>query len=484
MTHSRRKPAIRFLPSTALILIVLAATGVRAEAEVNIAQVDPSRLLTGQRVDVYVSVTDTNGNTVDGLTADNFSLFEGSPGGKMQPVKDFGFQEGVDTSDGITFFLLVDNSGSMYDPLNPGDSSGSTAQMQTRIQAAKAAIRTFLNSVDNPADRIGLATFNTYYRVATLPTDVRAQVEKSFADIAKPQARDAFTELYASLEAASRDLAGWKGRKVIILLTDGENYPYTLHTGNASPQFGSHLTTSNEAINSLIREGISVFPIHFGPARQDANLRNIAHSTGGRVYDARSEQELANVYLNVRRRVLKEYRLSYSPRMIPGDRRVVQVDYHGPDVEGSASQYYFVGTLFGAPSGPWNPLLLIPFAVALLLWFLISRMRFINRRTGANLEILAGGTTQVFPITEGQTVIKFGTGSDVTISGDQPGGVRTDEEATVVRDEKTGEFTVASSKTVMVNNRPTQKRVLKPGDVVRMGDATVVFDEEDDKSGR
>ncbi|HUX14434.1 MAG TPA: VWA domain-containing protein [Spirochaetia bacterium] len=481
MSQSLKRIGIRTLSIETLVILVLAVTGVRAGAEVTIAQVDPSRLLTGQRVDVYVSVTDANGNTIDGLSSRDFSLFEGAPDGKLQKVDRFGFQEGADASDGITFFLLVDNSGSMYDPMRPTDSASPPGVRETRIEAAKAAIATFLNSVDNPADRIGLATFNTFYRVAILPTDVRARVEKSFADISQPQRPDAFTELYASLSAASHDLAGSKGRKVIILLTDGENFPYAVHTGNANPQFGSHVVASDEAISSLIREGISVFPIHFGPAQQDSNLRTIARSTGGRVYDARSEEELANVYLDVRRRVLKEYRLSYAPRMIPGDRRIVSVEYHGPDAQGDASQYYFVGTLFGAPSGRWNPLLLVPLVVALLLWFLISRMRFMNRRTGANLEVLAGGATQVFPITAGQTVISFGNGTDVTIGADQAGAPRSGDEVTVIRDGRTGEFTVESGKPVMVNNRPTQKRVLKPGDVLRVGDATVVFDDEKDR---
>ncbi len=476
--RSEGRIGIRTLSIQVLVLIVLGATSVRAGAEVTIAQIDPSRLLTGQRVDVYVSVTDTSGNTVDGLRSGDFSLFEGPPNGKLQQVDNFGFQEGADASDGITFFLLVDNSGSMYEPMSQGDSSSPRTVLETRIEAAKAAISTFLNSVDNPADRIGLATFNTFYRVAILPTDVRARIERSFADISQPQKPDAFTELYGSLDAASHDLAGSKGRKVIILLTDGENFPYALHTGDANPQFGNHIFSSDEAINSLIREGISVFPIHFGPARQDSNLRAIARSTGGRVYDARSEEELASVYLDVRRRVLKEYRLSYSPRMIPGDRRVVRVEYHGPDAQGNSSQYYFVGTLFGAPSGRWNPLLLVPLAVALLLWFLISRMRFMNRRTGPNLEVLAGGATQVFPITAGQTVISFGTGTDVTIAGDPTGAPHSGEEVTVARDGKSGEFTLESGRPVMVNNRPTQKRVLKPGDVLRVGDATVVFDDE------
>lgn len=469
------------LRSAAICAALLAGlfAALPAYAQVTIAQIDPSRLLTEQQVDIYVSVTGANGKAVTGLPASDFSLFEGQPGKKLMPVQRFSLHEGAPADEGLTFFLLVDNSGSMYEPLATSLTGGKS---QTRIEAARAAIRIFLNSVDNPRDRIGLASFNTLYRVETLPTQVRSRVETGLAQISRPSVADSYTELYASLQAAAHDLSGWKGRKVIIVLTDGQNYPYYRYTGKPNPQFGTNLVTSGDAIHSLIRDGISVFPIHFGPAREDANLKSIARSTGGRVFDARNEKELANVYLDVRKRVLEEYRLTYSPRMIPGERREVRVDYHGPGGPASASQYYFVGTLFGPPKGPLSPLLILPFLIALLAWYLISRARLLNRRRDANLEVLGGGATKVFALNEGKTVIGVGGDRQVTVSS----GEESEEgkqapadsgQVTVVKDQRTGLFTVVSSNPVMVNNRPTQRRVLRPGDVLRIGEATIVFDD-------
>jgi len=476
--HSARAAA-----ATVVLALALVATAPAfAQDRVTIAQIDPSRLLTRQEVDVYVGVTGPTGNAVTGLAAADFSLSEGQPGEALSPVSHFSFHEGAPTDEGLTFFLLVDNSGSMYEPL---DTSTGVEGQQTRIEAARSAIRIFLNSVENPADRIGLASFNTLYRVETLPTRMRSDTEAALARITRPTEADSYTELYASIEAAARDLSGWKGRKVIILLTDGENYPYSLHTGRPNPQFGSTLVSSEEAVRALIREGISVFPIQFGPARQDANLETIAHSTGGRVFDARSEAELANVYLDVRRRVLEEYRLTYSPKMIPGDRREVRVQYHGSGGTASASQYYFVGTLFGPPAGRLSPLLAIPFLIALLAWFLIGRTRFLNRRRDANLEILGTGSTKVFSLNEEKTVIGFDATRRVTViseeesSGKQQG--RKAGQVTVIKDQRTGSFTVVSDDPVMVNNRPAQRRLLRPGDVLRIGEVTVVFDDRSDE---
>ncbi len=471
----RAKPAVA---SMALVLLLAAAAPAFAQEQVSIAQIDPSRLLTRQEVDVYVGVAGPDGNAVTGLDAGDFSMSEGLPGKPLLPVSHFSFHEGAPANEGLAFFLLVDNSGSMYEPL---DTSPDGERQQTRIEAARSAIRVFLNSVDNPADRIGLASFNTLYRVEALPTRMRSETEAALARIARPAEANSYTELYASIKAAARDLSGWKGRKVIILLTDGENYPYALHTGKPNPQFGSTLVSSDEAVHAIIREGISVFPIQFGPDRQDSDLQTIARQTGGRVFDARSESGLAKVYLAVRRRVLEEYRLTYSPRMIPGDRREVHVEYHGPGGTASASQYYFVGTLFGPPAGRLSPLIAIPFLIALFAWYLISKARFLNRRKDANLEVLGAGATKVFSLNEGKTVIGFDATRRITVTSEEEGKGKQQGPAagkiTVVKDERTGSFTVVSEDPVMVNNRPVQRRLLRPGDVLRIGEATIVFDD-------
>ncbi len=469
---TKAKPFIR----TAAVLaaaLMFSFAGAVARADDQIAQIDPSHLLTEQKVDVYVSVTDQNGSPVNGLGTQDFTMQEGVPGGDLLPVRSFTLHEGADTNAGITFFLLVDNSGSMYDPVS-GAAGG-----ETKIEAARAAIRTFVNSITNPLDKTGLATFSTYYRPEVLPEVTRSAVENALGNIRKPAAEGAYTELYASLRSAAQDLAGWKGRKVIILLTDGENYPYTVHTGKPSPQFGTEVVSSSQAVDALIHQGVSVFPIHFGPATEDANLQKIARGTGGRVFEASNESELAGIYLDVRSRVLSEYRLTYTPRMIPGDRRMVRVTYNSPQGADTAEQIYFVGTLFGAASGRLSPLLLIPLLLALLGWFLLTRLRFLNRRNQPNLEVLGprAGGTKVFAIGDDRTVLRPEPDQSVTIitqKSDEE-NIPGPGEVTIVR--SAGSYTVQSTDPVMVNNRPQRKRKLEPGDVLRVGEATVVFDD-------
>ena len=483
MSTLLRGAHVRIPPlATAAGLLLMLIAAPRSYGQVQIAQVDPSRLLTEQRVDVYVSATDANGHPIRGLGPTDFALSEAVPGGAFLPVQRFTFREGVNTRDGVAFYLLVDNSGSMYFRLAPPATAAapSTAAIestrpQTRMAAAQAAIRTFLNSVTNPADRIGLAVFNSYFRPEVLPTTSRLPVEQALARITRPAPAAAFTELYASLESAAHDLAGWKGRKVIILLTDGQNYPYYVNTGKPSPQFGTKIVSSADAVNALIRQGISVFPIHVGPSELDAKLGTIARQTGGRLFQADNERELAKVYLDVRARVSSEYVLSYSPRMLPGDRRLVRVDYAGPGGPASASRLYFVGTLFGGTPGKVSPILLGPFLLALVGWFLLSRLRFLNRSLAPNLEVLGSGRTRVFPLKDEPTIVHVGEDDNVTVAT-QREGPRAPGDITIAKDPVAGAFTVESAEPVMVNNQPRRRRVLEPGDVLRIGDTTVIFD--------
>ena len=91
--HSARAAA-----ATVVLALALVATAPAfAQDRVTIAQIDPSRLLTRQEVDVYVGVTGPTGNAVTGLAAADFSLSEGQPGEALSPVSHFSFHEGAPT---------------------------------------------------------------------------------------------------------------------------------------------------------------------------------------------------------------------------------------------------------------------------------------------------------------------------------------------------------------------------------------------------
>ena len=140
-----------------LLLIILTSIAAIAAAErLAIGQVDTGRLLVGQRVDLFVSIDSGDAAAV---TENDLRVFESSDGVNFHEVSDIIDLSRVRSLDAaLSFYMLVDNSGSMYDETVEGDAN------LTRIEAATQAIRDFANSITNERDQIGLAVFNTYYR--------------------------------------------------------------------------------------------------------------------------------------------------------------------------------------------------------------------------------------------------------------------------------------------------------------------------------
>ncbi|MFW6223785.1 MAG: vWA domain-containing protein, partial [Spirochaetota bacterium] len=249
--------------SATTLLLLLASTLVTAQS-LTISQIDASHLLTRQQVDLYVSLTDEDGDPIEGADRGDFRVSESTDGEEFEPVPVTAFDAGAAAEEGITFFLLVDNSGSMYDTLEslPTDESSNR-----RITHARSAIRTFLSGIDNPRDEVGLASFNTLYAMHAEPTRDTSRIDSLLDDIERPDRREAFTELYASIREAVDDVAVAQGRTVLVVLSDGENYPYFEYTGEEHPEYGDRLFTYGEAVERAQREGISVYAVNFGPER-------------------------------------------------------------------------------------------------------------------------------------------------------------------------------------------------------------------------
>ena len=457
-----------------LLTGLLVPQGAAAQSA-RIGQIDSGDLLTRQQVDLYVSVTGRNGRPLDSLTADDFTVFESNDGQAYSELEILDFAPRVAEDEGVTFYLLVDNSGSMYDTLagTPTDDFA-----ETRMAAATAAIRSFLGQFDNPNDRVGLATFNTNYTVLSPPTESVRAITSLLDEISEPTRQEAYTELYRATAFAALDLEEETGRTVLIVLSDGENFPYAVHSGEPHPEFGDQPFPLNETVETLQRQGASAYAINFA-TRGDQDFLRIANENGGLVFDAADQEGLQQVYTEIRERTLTEYRITYRASMSPAEQRYVRVRV-GTRPAARATRQYYAGTLFGLPDGQIGFGLLLPFGISLLLAALLMLLRFRNNRTGASVEVLnaRGRATQVIDLTSPKTIIGGSADADVTIANAPD--VR-DSHATIERDERTGAYTIVSDNPVTVNNKPTKRRKLTPGDVVQLPGATVVFDEPEEK---
>ncbi|OHD25562.1 MAG: hypothetical protein A2064_11595, partial [Spirochaetes bacterium GWB1_66_5] len=326
--------------SIAAFLLLAAVTA--GAINLSLAQIDASRLLLAQEVDLYVGVTAEDGRPLSGLPAEAFRVYESADGQDYREVRELSaFKPAAGASEGITFLLVIDNSGSMYDSVR-GGKTGDPALM--RVNHAKEAVRSFLTSMTGPADRVGLASYNTFYRGLVAPGQDRERVTGALEGITRPEPEEAYTELYASLTLAVREFAGARGRKAVIILSDGENFPYAQHSGKPHPEFKNKIFAHTEPIRACLEEGITVYAVNFGPTR-DRRLRDIAVETGGQVFDASNRGELAGVYRRIHEQVAAEYRLTYRAGMQPAERKFVRVRAAQGGGAAEATRFYFSTTV-------------------------------------------------------------------------------------------------------------------------------------------
>lgn len=373
---------------------------------------------------------------------------------------------------GVTFYFLLDDSGSMWPDDAAGDAGADEAG--SRIGQAKDAARRFIARL-GPADRLGLAVFNTRYWRAAEPTADHEAALAAIDEIARPSRDDAFTELYQSIDRAVLELAAYPGRKAVVVLSDGENYPYTAKTGEPSPEFGDAAVAPAGAAERAVAEGVTCYAVRFGPDR-DPDIGAMAERTGGAVFDAADGLELAEVYATIRSDLLEEAAVDYRAGMAPGDRRYVRVSLDG-GASWSASRYYYVGAVFGqARAAPgWFDLAPIFLAAAVWLAFWLLKLERPIDRAGVSLLYgPRGAKTEVYALSGARTVIGGSADADITLAGNPAMAA---DHATILFDEVRGEYTIAADAELRVNNRPVKRKRLEPGDVIDMAGTVVVFDE-------
>ncbi len=467
----------RFL--TIFVLLGLASASASA-ITVSVAQIDSSGLLLRQEVGAYVSVTDDHGEPVTDLPQQAFSVAESADGQHYTKLPVLGFEPKAGANEGISFLLFIDNSGSMYDA---PDATPTTDAARMKITNAKAAVRAFLASMTNPKDRVGLVVFNTRYHLLARPTTDRERISSLLDQITKPIPDEAYTELYGSLKTGPQEFAGISGRKAIIVLSDGENFPYFTHSGKPNPEFGTRIFTYPESTTANQEEGVTVYGINFGVGEiMDKNLRAIAQDTGGRTFEAARGEDLSGVYTAIHRQVAGEYLIRYRATTTPAEKKYVQVSVTNQGSDSAASRFYFSSVVFGLPLSNLSPVLIIPFVLAIALLWLLTFVKLERRPGPANLEVLQTRVghpmTRVLPLSSSKTVIGGSRSADLTIAGAPQ--VK-QEHATILYDPKDKSYTVVGSGEITVNNQPVKTRKLEPGDVIDVGGATIVFDDSKDK---
>ncbi|MBS1806691.1 MAG: VWA domain-containing protein [Acidobacteria bacterium] len=166
------------------------------------------------------------------------------------------------------------------------DTSGSTKEKLEQIQRAAT---TFVNQLQ-PADRIKIISFDDEVRDWGNFTNNRAELKKAIADMVPGKG----TKLYDAMRLALNNLARIKGRKAIVLFSDGVDWK------SLDTRFDDNIRMVEEA-------GIIVYPIRYDTRWETEALVRQQQAQGGSV---------------VLSDVIKSPPLGTTPTTVPGETRV------------------------------------------------------------------------------------------------------------------------------------------------------------------
>ena len=287
--------------TTALILISVLALAI--PAALLLAQDDTTTLkVEVNLVNILFNVRDKKGGLVGSLNKDDFKVFED---GKEQEVKYFNRETDLP----LTIGLLIDVS----------------ASQMNLIEIEKNAAYQFFGSVLRKQDLAFLISFGEESELlqdyTNSPKLLRAGLEGLHVSsggggfgpgplptISQPRG----TVLYDAVYVASADeLKGQVGRKVLVLITDGEDEgsKYKISQAIEAAQKADAIIYGFYYVDRAFYMGHGMV---FGGS-SDSALRQMSEDTGGHVFHVDRKMTLQDAFTELQEEMRSQYAIGYTP---------------------------------------------------------------------------------------------------------------------------------------------------------------------------
>lgn len=244
-------------------------------------QPEPDVKVDVKLVNVFVTVTDAHGAPVGGLTKDNFLLDED---GQPQKISVFDKESALP----LSIALAIDTS------------------LSTRhdLPLEQSSAKRFVQAILRPVDAFSVYAFSEIVRESTpgFTPDLK-RIDEAIDHIHYGAA----TALYDAIYLASRSLDPRHGRKVIVLITDGED---TM----SKVDYHEALRAAQEA--EALVYSIIIVPIENSAGREiggEHALIQISEDTGGKYYYATSNSQLDQAFQKISDELRTQYLLAYYP---------------------------------------------------------------------------------------------------------------------------------------------------------------------------
>jgi Ca-activated chloride channel family protein len=259
-------------------------------------------------VELYTTVVDQKGRPVEGLARADFKVLED---GAEQRIARFELVKDVPIHAG----LLIDTSTSM-------------AEGKKLDAAVKGALR-FFQTVITPKDRAAVITFSDAPTLAVRFTSHEEVLAGGLAGLTA----EGNTALYDSLIHTLHYFGGVRGKKAIIVLSDGRDE-------GSRYQF-------EDALEYARRSGVSLYTVGIGLTPRDTDVRlkllRLSEETGGRAFFIDRAGELERVYDSIEEELRSQYLLAYQSSNSSRDDkfRAVEVKLSRPGLEAKTLRGYY-----------------------------------------------------------------------------------------------------------------------------------------------
>lgn len=308
------KPALSLLFAALLVLL----SGLQAQQSTAPAQSSAGTQSSSQRerpdttfisnvnlVNVFVTVTDANGSPVGGLKKENFILKEDD---REQMIKVFDRESALPLSIALAL-----------------DTSLSTRQ---NLPLEQTSAKRFAHDIIRPIDALSVYAFSEF--VHESPSGYTSDLKRIDESIDHIRV-GAATALYDAIYLVSRALDRRKGRKVVVLITDGGDTVSRVDYKEA-------VRAAEEA--EAIVYSIIIVPIESSAGRETGGehaLIQLSEDTGGKYYYATSTAQLDEAFHRISDELRTQYLLAYYPsqRTSFSEFRRIEVKVAGvPDAAG------------------------------------------------------------------------------------------------------------------------------------------------------
>src|SRR5437667_1490880 len=234
-------------------------------------------------VNILFTVADKKGKFVTNLRKDDFRVFEDE---KAQNITNFSGETDLP----LTIALLVDTSGSIRDKLK---------------FEQEAAIEFFYSTLQRTKDKALIISFDSG---VDLLQDFTDDPEK-LADAVRKIRAGGGTSLYDAIYlAVTQKLSGQQGRRIVILITDGDD-----NSSRVSLTETLEAAQKNDVTIYAISTNSTAYPGSKEQERGDKTLKKFSEETGGRPFFPLKIQDLASSFLDIHDELRSQYQIGYRP---------------------------------------------------------------------------------------------------------------------------------------------------------------------------